>query len=213
MHGLVYANTYTKGDIMAKLPKQPITTPKGELRWVFITGEGRPNLNGENQYQAVLVLPDGDPRAEELIEQIETFWEENKPKKAGEPKSLGYRTNDSGEIEFSFKTSTTFPDGSKKKIKVYDSKAKEVDKELKIGNGSIGRISGTMAIYDNGPNKGVTLYLNAIQLLKYIPYDGAGAAFEPDEEGEFSADDTPFEAEPAVAGDYDPEPVRPKRRF
>ncbi|BAF69569.1 ssDNA-binding protein [Nitratiruptor sp. SB155-2] len=201
---------------MANLAKQPIITPRGKLRWVFVTGQGRPNLNGENQYQAVLVLPDGSKEADDLIAQIEQFWEDNKPKNARDPKSMGYRTNKDGEIEFNFKTSTTFPDGTAKKVKIFDSRAVEVTRELKIGNGSEGRISGMMAIYDNGPNKGVTLYLNSIQLLKYKEYDGSSAAgFEPVEDGGFTADDVPFDTsiEPAIAGDYEPQPAKPKRRF
>lgn len=188
-------------------------TPKGELAWVNISGEGKANMNGSMQYVASLVIdPKNNADHQAYIDQINAFWDENKPKFMGEkrkPKSLGYSFSDpkrdeqgdvirddedkvvydpEGKVSLSFKTSVSFPDGSTKVVRVFNAKAKEVALgNKKVGNGSIGYISGAMDIYTvkDGKGKeidaGVTLYLDAIQLTKFVEYS-ADAGFEADEE-------------------------------
>jgi hypothetical protein len=179
------------------------TSPKGELEWVTIDGEGKQNLSGKLQYVANVVINSSDP----IVAEIEKFWEANKPK--GFKKD--YKSNglypykaDLGSVDedgksiyeavedklsMSFKTGTTYPDGSVKKIQIYNAKARKVELPVgvKIGNGSIGEISGAMGIYETmAPggktliDAGVTLYLNGIKISKLMEFDGAGDNFEPD---------------------------------
>ena len=78
---------------------------------------------------------------------------------------------ETGKVEFFFSTGTTWPDGSQKKIKVYNSKGSEVNLgDKKVGNGSVGRISGNMAIYDVAGNQGINLYLNSVMITKFVEY-------------------------------------------
>lgn len=190
-----------------------ITTPKGELEWVTITGEGKENMSGKLQYVASIVLdPENEPTHQEVIDKIKAFWDENKPAKfSKEPKSLGVyphtipdpegETDEEGKVirvptgkyVLTFKTGTTFPDGSAKKVKVYNSKAKLVELgDKKVGNGSVGEIAGAMGIYTNmTPNgktvvdAGVTLYLDAIKISKFVEFsvDAGFAADEDDADG------------------------------
>lgn len=181
-------------------PMKNIITPLGELKWVMITGQGRVNDDGSAKYQATIRL--SSTVAEPLIEEIHTFWAENKPLKSKDPFSMGYKTQEDGSVEFSFKTGTTLKDGSSKRIAVADSKGKVVPNfDKKIGNGSEGRIQGKMAIYETTVNKGVTLYLECIQLKKFVEYSGGVSfdAVEDDDNDGFSADD--FEA-PAANNSY-----------
>lgn len=178
------------------MSKMNFTTPKGEFRWAFINGQGRKNLNDQLEYSIDVVVSAED--AAQTIEKLEAFWDDNKPKGAKAAKSMGYKTLDSGDVCFTLKTKTTYPSGDPKKIRVFNAQAKEIDLpgEAKIGNGSRGRASGIAAIYDSGPTaRGVTLYLDAVQLTKFVKYE-AGASFGVDEEDDFgNFEDAPFTAD------------------
>jgi len=172
-------------------------TPKGTLEWVFITGEGKENLNGVMQYVADLVLDEASEECKLLTTQVRKFWEDNKPAQFDkEPKSLGFKAHkDEGRVKFSFKTGTSFPSGDAKVITVFNSKGNKVDLGgTSIGNGSEGRIAGAMAIYTNKTKQGkvldagVTFYLDAIQVTKLVEYN-AGPSFSEDSDGEFTGDD------------------------
>lgn len=191
-----------------------LASPKGELAWVNISGEGKENLSGKMQYLASLILdPKNVPAHKAFIDQIDEFWADNKPAFMGKrkPKSIGYYFSDplrdaegqpikdeedkikydpEGRVTVAFKTATTFPDGSTKLVRVFNAKNKEVALgNKKIGNGSIGFVSGAMDIYEVTDNKkkaidaGVTLYLDAIQLTKFVEYS-ADTGFEARDEEE-----------------------------
>lgn len=168
-----------------------IESPIGELEWVIITGEGKLNtLNDTMQYTASLIL---DPESEDcktFIAELHEYWEDNRPKKyKGDPKSMGYYAHkvksdktdedgdpvyeESGKISFAFKTGTTYKDGKAKVITLFNSKGAKVSiGDQKIGNGSRGRIQGVCSVYEQPKAAGVSLYLNAIQLTKFVPYVG-----------------------------------------
>lgn len=166
------------------MSKLQITTPKGELMWATINGQGKTDLNGRNIYTIDVVVTADD--AAPLIAKLDEFWEENKPKGAKAPKTTGYKEMDDGRIKFTLKTSTTYPSGDQKEIKIYDAKAQQVRLDDKIGNGSTGRASGIAAIYDGGvAARGVTLYLDAVQVINLLRYTGAASDFEADDEGDF----------------------------
>lgn len=168
-----------------------VTTPVGDLEWIFITGKGKKDQQGNDRFVASVVLDKDSVLCKEFINDIDSFWDTNKPKKVKEAKSRGYRhlqdeeNNDTGRISFNFWTGTTFQDGQAKEIKVFNAKGAEVALGTKkIGNGSRGRIKGAMGIYDTGPGAcGVTLYLNGIQLTKFIEFTG-GVSFDEVEDGD-----------------------------
>lgn len=180
-------------------------SPKGTLEWVTISGEGKENLSGKLQYVANLVVEADDP----IVDEINAFWEANKP--AGykkEPKSTGIYPHgvatgnkdeegkaiyeEDGKVYLAFKTGTTFPDGSTKKVQIYNAKARKVElpEGTSIGNGSIGKVAGAMGIYVNKTPKGaitaagVTLYLDAVQIFKLEEFtQDAGFDAEDDADG------------------------------
>lgn len=185
---------------------QKLITPIGELKWVFIDGEGKEDLNGNPRYVASLCLETSSDAEVKLKGVIDGYWDENKPK-GRKCKSKGYyaetanKTDDNPEGEetgntvFQFWTGTKFPDGKPKLVKVYNAKGNEASLGGKrIGNGSIGAISGAMGIYDNGPAAtGVTLYLNAVQIKKLEEFsDDAGFGAVDDGDG-WSGESSDFE--------------------
>lgn len=178
-------------------------TPRCSLEWVNIRGEGKENLSGKMQYVANAVIDADDP----LHEQIKAFWEEHKPKGFKKPpKSTGIyehkvptdETDEDGKriyepdgkFYLAFKTGTTYADSKPKVVDIYNAKGKKVavPDDFKIGNGSEGIVSGAMGIYVNKAKNGnvvdagVTLYLNAIQLIKLEEYTQDAGFDEVDDE-------------------------------
>lgn len=153
------------------------TTPQGKLVWVMVSGLGKPNYN-EDGYEYVASIILGAKEATPLLEQIQDVYDKAhlKDKKL---KSLGYKVcdengvfTDNGKFYcFNFKTKTKFNDGKTKNIAIYNSKVKKVDLgDTRIGNGSIGAISGNMKYYINGREDGVSLFLSAVQIIKLEQY-------------------------------------------
>lgn len=193
----------TWSKLMSKIVK--FKSPKGNLEWVTISGEGKENLSGKLQYVANVVVEADDP----IIGELNKFWEDNKPSGFTKPaKSNGVYPHkvdsgkkdengkaiyeEDGKVYLAFKTGTSFPDGSTKKVQVYNAKARKVElpEGTNIGNGSVGVISGAMGIYESKTPKGaivdagVTLYLDAIQILKLEEFTSdAGFEAEAEEEG------------------------------
>ena len=175
---------------MAKLPTRPFKVGPAELRWIFINGDGSLNQLKEPpayEYKATAVM--SEEAAKPFQDQILEFWNEYTTKK--QPKSVGYKKNEEGKVEFTFKTNTSFKqkDGSDRpvKIRVFRANGSEItddyhSRELKAANGSEGIVHGTMAIYDRPSGGGVTLYLSAIQFTKFIEYSGGVDVAPIDEE-------------------------------
>jgi hypothetical protein len=192
-------------------------SPKSELEWVTIEGEGKENLSGKLQYVANAVIEADDP----IIAEIEAFWEANKPSGFKKPaKSMGIYAHkvdsgkkdedgkaifeEDGKMYLAFKTGTSYADGKAKVIQIYNAKARKVSlpEGVSIGNGTIGKISGAMGIYQSKTPKGalvdagVTLYLDAIQIFKLEEFTmDAGFDADESEEGDFEGDENSFEGE------------------
>ena len=161
------------------MEKTKIITPVGELMYVNVRGQGKLDYDGKfYEYTASIKLDKKD--AKKLYAEICEYFEENKPTwfKGNEPTNKIKRKQDDGDFLFSFKTKTSFEDkqGNLKTVKVgiVNSKNRyvELPEDEAIGNGSVGRIAGTMTIHsDKRANRaGVSLWLSHIQLLKYVKY-------------------------------------------
>jgi hypothetical protein len=211
-----------------------VESPIGPLEWVTITGQGKLNkLAKKYQYTATVVL-DAEV-AQPFIDEIDEFFKTHRVKKFAKkaPQSLGYRDHkvatgekdadtgetiyeETGKIAFTFKTDTTFKDGNPKKIKVFNAKGAEVDLGARmIGNDSRGRLKGVIRYYETEVEHGVSLYLNAVQLSKFVPYVGGVQMDEVvDDDGDgfegFEDESTPLPAEEQAASANDSKPARGK---
>ena len=183
-----------------------IVTPKGVLMWVSISGQGKLNFNKDGREFSACIILEGDA-AKNFRETVKTHFEANKGK-GKKLQSLGYKAcNENGETTYKdgdedvpyklsetnyiivrFKTGTTYKDdnNSPKIVEVRNAKNRPVELgQQLIGNGSIGRISGQMRYYENGANNGMSLFLDAVQLIKYVPYSNDPGFGEDDEEDGF----------------------------
>lgn len=179
-----------------------VKTQVGNLKYVFITGEGRNNaMQGEEprmQFVASLSVPKDGPAHKAFLTQIDTEWKQYKEKFGvkGLPKTNGIKeelvkdpkgtidpaTEDvqkipSGNVLITFKTNTTWPDGNAQVVKVFDGKGNDItaavhNADWAIGDGSTGIIHGSAAANNIGGTHKVTLYLTAVQLAKLEKYTG-----------------------------------------
>lgn len=198
---------------MAK-PSLKLNTPIGDLNWVFITGEGKEDLNSNPKYSASVYFESEDD-IKAFEEQVMDFWKEHKPKSARKPKAIGiYKECEvvgeenkltaksitqpideeefkpTGRVIITAKTGTTWPDGKQVVIKTYNAKGAEVALGDKIiGPGSRGRLAVSLDIYENGSNVGVSTYLNGIQLTKFVELQTDAGFDAVEEEDGWTGDD------------------------
>lgn len=168
------------------------TTPKGNLKWAFISGDGR-----DGKYSIVVKVPEEQAKAKMAI--IDQFWKDNKPQQAKKPRprTTGYKYEEddetgerTGYVLFSLSTNSTWPSGDKVEIGIFT--AKKPVKKLDLGNKKIGEESlgfgvGTLSIYEYEGQYGTTLYLSGVQLSTFVEYTGGGideADLEADEDAE-----------------------------
>lgn len=202
----------------------PVVTPVGELHYVQISGQGKLNYNEDGYVYTATINLTGEA-AEELKAKCDEVVGEIA--KGENLKTRGYRellkdaegiytptsntkerdadAEKTGIIAFTFSTETTFADGKTKKISVYNSANPPTRINLgdkKIGNGSKGAISGRLRRYKKGKDVGVSLFLNAVQLVEFKEYvDDAGFGAQ---EGGFLGDNESFDtsnAETEVVND------------
>lgn len=172
--------------------KKVFVSPKGTAAYAWITKPDT-KFNPEGVYKTTVIVDD-PAAAAPFIEAIkEVYVEEHGTKKLAKAQ-LSYEENEDGTVSFKFK--------SQHKPKLFDSKGKPITGDVKIGNGSKIKVSGGFGAYDKGANTGVTLYLNAVQIIDLVEWAGSSAFGE--EDGGFVADES-FDApaEKAEAGSSD----------
>ena len=170
-----------------------IKTPVGELRYVFIEGEGRdqsmPGEEARMQYVASMVLKKDGPQHKALLAEINKEWDAYKAsaglKPAQQPKTNGIKVildKDTGaetdEVLVTFKTNTKWKDGNQQVIKVFDHKGNDItvavhNADWSIGNGTTGIIHGSASGNGIGGAHKVTLYLSGVQIAKLVKYEGS----------------------------------------
>lgn len=177
-----------------------IKTPMGELKYVFITGEGRnqamPGEDARMQFVASLELTKDSKEHKALLAEIDKEWaaykEKNGLKPAQQPKTNGIKPvmdketgAETDKVLVTFKTDTKWKDGKAQVVKVYanqldangkpyaaDITDKVQNAQWSIGSGSTGIIHGSASGNNVGGAHKVTLYLTAVQLAKLIKYEG-----------------------------------------
>ena len=168
---------------MAGYAKESFTSPKGNLKWTFVDGLGKETEKNSGEYKFQTVVKVAEADALESIALIDKFWTDNKPKSAKpRPKTTAYKYEEdeetgerTGFVYFGMSTVTSFPSGDAKVVKLFTAKAPVREVSLggkKIGDESIGRGMGTLAIYEYNGSFGTTLFLDAISLSKFVEYVG-----------------------------------------
>lgn len=175
-----------------------IKTPLGELKYVFITGEGRnqamPGEDARMQFVASLELTKDSKEHKELLAEINREWvaykDKNGLKPAQQPKTNGIKTvmdketgAETDKVLVTFKTDTKWKDGKPQVVKVFDHKGSDIttavhSAQWSIGSGSTGVIHGSASGNNVGGAHKVTLYLTAVQIAKLVKYEGTAVELD-----------------------------------
>lgn len=196
---------------MAKHTFKTVTTPKGQCMYAYLT---KPETYEGKEMGFSIQLKLDKEGTDKLVSLIHSELSaakaspEFKGKKWSAEPFLGYREKDDGDIVFKFKASSTFKtrtgEEMKRVIPVFDAQG-HVVKDPAIGNGSTVRVNFSIIPFNmNARMNGVSLRLNAVQLINLVPYgqqsadqygfgqeegysveDNKDDAFAEEEEGEF----------------------------
>lgn len=180
-------------------------------------------FNKEGVYHIQLECPQDDPKTTELVEKLTLILDKehdalSKEKKKKLNKIPFFEESEDGKhLVFKFKQNKIIKrkDGTTSEVKIplFDAKGKPITEAIKLGNGSVCRISFTVAPYYNATNKGVGLSLRlvAVQVIELVEYSAGNAeSYGFDEEEGYEAkdadDEVPFEdsddSEDENNGDY-----------
>lgn len=154
---------------------QKFVTPKGRAVYPSII---RPDTryNEEGVFKTGLEMSAKD--SEKFIEDLKACYTEEFGAKKLASAKLPFKKNDDGSIVFNFK--------SKNAPKLFDAKGNPIrdTSELRVGGGSVFKIAGAMKAYNAGGTTGVTCYLNSVQIIDLVEYNGSPFGAE---EGGFEA--------------------------
>lgn len=158
---------------MSKVVK--VISPRGLAQWPKLF---RPDtkFSEEGVYKTGLIVSPAE--AKELQGKIkEVFTEEFGESKLAKA-SLPFKEDEDGNIVFQFK--------SKNKPLIVDSKGAPVSTEINVGGGSTIKVNAGIKAWSTGGKLGVTMYLNAVQIIGLVEFSTTG--FQ-EEEGNFVAEE------------------------
>lgn len=184
--------------------KKNIIIGPATLVWVFISGLGKANYNNDGyEYTAsAIVTKEQKLEIERSILEVAPVKSldelDNVPIKPCDAE--GEETKDGDHFLVQSKTKTTYADGKKKVIVIANRKGQKiVFGDKKIGNESVGCISCDVGYSFIAKKKNAHLFLQGVQLLKFVPYDGV-MFDDREKEGDF---DGFGEEEENQFGDFD----------
>lgn len=152
----------------------------GKAMWCHLADTETFNGTDTNKYSITLVPSEEDMN--NLMQEAQTIWEEFKEtlknkKFAAEPNMGSFREDDNGDASVKFVTNAHIVTKAGKEIDkvvpVFDGAERPVTHKTKssIGNGSVVAVAYQLfPYYNTSKNFGVSFRVQAVQLLKYVPY-------------------------------------------
>ena len=180
--------------------KNYFTSPRGRAIFPHLTpGDPDTKFDNDGVYKTKLKVP--GPEAQELIEQIDSLYEDYRSEGEAEgeidsdlPEKLPYEEEEDGSFVFKFKMNAKGQtwDGREftREPSLFDASGNPCP-NVEVGGGSVLRVAGSMSPWDSHFGVGVTLYLSGIQIIELNEWDGPDAdtfGFGAEDDG-FSADD------------------------
>lgn len=173
-----------------KAQKLRLNTPEGVAKFPWLT-EPDTRFNPEGEYSVNLILAEDDPKTQELVSKIEGIWENFKKTLKGaklkQQPTLGFDKeytddgDETGNLIFKFKAKTGYTDdkGNRKELpapRLFDAKLKTIPDGTPVWGGTTMIVNFTPQAYDHGKNLGVTLRLNACQIIQLVTAGGGASA-------------------------------------
>jgi hypothetical protein len=165
--------------------KKSVITPKGVAMYPWLTKPDT-KFDAEGVYKMSLAIE--SEQSKEIAETIRSTYVEELGDKKLAKANFPFKEDGEGNTVFNFK--------SRKKPKIYNSKGQLIANpdQLRIGGGTVAKVSFTMSAYDKGVNTGVVLYLNAVQIIQLAEYKSGSSSFG--DEGDSFTDNPKESAEP-----------------
>lgn len=136
-------------------------SPKGVASWPkFNKPDTR--FDAEGVYKVGLVVPPKEAKA--FQDQIQEVFEAEFGKAKLAKAIMPFKEDEDGNIVFNFK--------SKNKPMMVDSQGTPIKEELNVASGSVLKVGTGINPWNAGGKIGVTLYLNAVQVITYVEYSG-----------------------------------------
>lgn len=173
-----------------KALKLRLNTPEGTAKFPWLT-EPDTRFNPDGEYSVNLIIPEDDPKTQALVAKIEKIWEDFKKTLKGaklkQTPTLGFDKeytddgDETGNLIFKFKAKTGYTDdkGNRKELqppKLFDAKLKPMTNGVPVWGGSTMIVNFTPQAYDHGKNLGITLRLNACQIIQLVTAGGGASA-------------------------------------
>jgi hypothetical protein len=196
--------------------KVRMVTPAGIAKWPHLI---KPDYKFKDDGEFHTKLRIGAEDFEELREKIMEIYDsavkaakasnaktKKKPPKAFDPPFLF--DEESNEYEISFKSKYSWVDRETKEVKtrvipLFDASGAPIkNKDLKIGNGTLMRVSFTIDPFHTALGVGVSLKLEAVKILNLVEYGANADSFG---FGEDESDDYPTQADEFGDSDSDTE--------
>lgn len=196
-----------------KKKAERFVSPKGVASYPYLTKPDT-KFNPEGEYKVSLVVPADE--AQKAIDFLTKQHEasvakaksENKGKRVKEGE-LPFIENEDGTVTFKFKLKAKVTpkvgEPFEQKPVLFDAKGKPLTGEVKVGGGSVIKVSyETVPYYTAIAGAGVSLRLKAVQIIELKEFGGSASAenygFEEEEGFEASEDDAPFDADEPTDG-------------
>mgnify|MGYP005854901653 FL=1 len=200
-----------------------MVSPKGVAKYPRLL-EPDTKFNKDGEYRVRLLFAADDATTKEFCATLDelskaAYEEQQTTLKPAKAKTLElyvpYKSEidpdtgeETGNIEVNFKTGAQYKDKDgniiEKTIPLFDAAGKKIERKINIGSGSVLRVSFTPVSFyaANGNSAGVSLRLNAVQVIQLKEWKGATA-----EGYGFGKEDGYLEEEAAKAEDtsFDPE--------
>lgn len=158
---------------------------KGSAMWCHL--DATEEFNGVDTNKHTITLQPSVEDMQNILAEAKTVWEEFAEKLKGkrlqgEPNLGSYKEDDDGNATIKFVSTAHVKTKTGKEydkvVPVFDGNGKPVSQKIKgsIGNDSIVAIAYQFyPYYNTSKNFGVSFRLDAVQLIKYIPYGDASA--------------------------------------
>lgn len=190
---------------MATSKFKRVTSPRGEALYPYLKSpEVYEGQEVGYTIQVKFSKEDTDKLIALLEEELESVKNssEFKGKRWSREPHMGFREDKNGDIVFKFKTKATITTKAgetiKRTVPVFDSKGKPID--VTIGNGSVVRVAFQIVPYwKSSTNNGLSLYLDAVQVIELVEYNGGANAdafgFDVEEDGYVGGTENSFPEE------------------
>ena len=170
-----------------------VVSPRGKVTWAYLE---RPNtrFSDEGEYQLAFTIP--SKNAKKFMAQIDEWMETSMSDSGAQKQADPPYKEDGDDVLFKFKQKPFFKakNGEKRKVTIRLIDCKLHPCNVSIGRGSEVKVSFRPVAWTVQGGAGVTMYMDAVQVINLIPYNPvADMGFEEEEGFEDSSDASSME--------------------